>query len=71
MSKAKFIKEITVIDPDTKSEVNLSIYKHEGGGIFGVDSSFINQFFDDNDDAKIPDPFALSGSSVVYVTLED
>ncbi len=40
-TKAKFIKEITVIDPDTKGEVQISIYKLDNGGMIGVDSSFI------------------------------
>lgn len=39
--KAKFITEITLIDPDTKLEVQVTIYKEDGGGMFGVDSSFL------------------------------
>lgn len=70
MSKAKFVTEVTVIDPDTKLPVEVSIYKHEGGGMFGVDSSYIEQVLDD-EEPSVPDPFSLSGSFVVNVSLED
>ena len=37
-----FIKEVTVIDPDSNAPVELEIWKdQETGGIFGVDSSFL------------------------------
>ncbi len=39
--QAKFIESITVIDPDFGGEVEVHIFKEEGGGIFGVDASFI------------------------------
>ncbi len=60
MNKAYFVKEITVIDPDTKGEVELSIYKHENGGMFAMDSSFLDQVArtDDFDRPIIPDPFS-------------
>ena len=59
MKKANFVKEITVVDPDTKGKVNLSVYKHEGGGMFAVDSSFLDQVArtDDYDRPIISDPF--------------
>ena len=60
MNKAIFIQEITVIDPDSKGEVQLSIYKHENGGMFAMDSSFLDQVIGDDDDTDrivIPDPF--------------
>lgn len=58
--KAFFVKEITVIDPDTKGEVELTVYKHEGGGMFAMDSSFLDQCVntDDFDRPIIPDPFS-------------
>lgn len=40
---AKFIKEISVIDPDSGGEVHMAVYKHEFGGMFAIDSSFIDQ----------------------------
>jgi len=55
MSIAKFVKEITVIDPDTKGNVQIAIFKHEAGGMFGIDASFLEQ---SEDDISIPDPFA-------------
>jgi hypothetical protein len=62
MKTAKFIKEITVIDPDSKGEVEVEIYKHENGGIFGIDSSFLDQCVntDEFDRPIIPDPFSDS-----------
>ena len=67
MTKAKFVKEITVIDPDSMGEVEISIYKHEGGGMFGIDSSYLDQCVDD-DEPIIPDPFA---TKFVKLILED
>lgn len=59
MRVAKFVKEITVIDPDSKGEVELSVYKHENGGMFAIDSSFLDQniMSDDFDRPIISDPF--------------
>lgn len=59
MNKAYFVKEITVIDPDSKGEVELELYKHECGGMFAIDSSFLDQVArtDDFDRPIIPDPF--------------
>ena len=58
MNKAYFVKEITVIDPDSKGEVELEVYKHENGGMFAVDSSFLDQVArtDDYDRPIVPDP---------------
>jgi hypothetical protein len=64
---AKFVKEIKVIDPDTKGEVHLAVYKHEGGGMFAIDSSFVDQVLADRADdgeteyMSIYDPFADMG----------
>ena len=57
MRTAKFVKEIVVIDPDTKGEVSLSVFKHEGGGMFALDSSYIEQVLPEEGDCTIPDPF--------------
>lgn len=59
MRTAKFVKEITVIDPDSKGEVELSVYKHENGGMFAMDSSFLDQCTDEDSYPVIPDPFAF------------
>lgn len=58
--RAKFVREVTVIDPDTLGEVEIAIYKHENGGMFGIDSSYVDQVLDGDDSMElvIPDPFA-------------
>jgi len=56
MRKAKFVEEITVIDPDTKGEVQLEVWKHENGGMFAIDSSYLDQCTDP-EYPVIPDPF--------------
>ena len=60
---AKFVNEITVIDPDTKGEVSLSVFKHKNGGMFAIDSSYIEQVLDDdeNDNLYINDPLNTDG----------
>ena len=62
MKTAKYVKEITVIDPDTQGEVEIAIYKHENGGMFGIDGSFLDQVVntDEFDRPIIPDPFSDS-----------
>jgi hypothetical protein len=57
MNQATFVVEVTVVDPDSKGDVQLSVFKHENGGMFAVDSSFLDQCFDDDVDPLIPDPF--------------
>jgi len=57
MTTAKLVREITVIDPDSKGEVELSVYKHENGGMFAIDSSFLDQCCDEDSYPIIPDPF--------------
>ena len=57
MKKAIWIDKVTVTDPETQLPVDIEIYKHKNGGMFGIDSSFIEQVIDDEDDV-IPDPFS-------------
>jgi hypothetical protein len=60
LNKAKFVTELTVTDPDSKGEVELSVYKHENGGMFAMDSSYLDQVVgDDFDRVVIPDPFEV------------
>lgn len=61
MRTAKFVREITVIDPDSKGEVELSVYKHENGGMFAIDSSWLDQCCDDDSYPVIRDPFENEG----------
>jgi len=50
---AKFVKEITVTDPDSGGDVEVELWKDpDTGGIFGVDSSFLDQVRD-----EVPCPF--------------
>lgn len=61
MSKAVLISEVTVTDPDTGGEVQVSIFKDKtSGGIFGVDSSFIEQTFEDEEEVIVNSPFAVN-----------
>lgn len=71
MKTANFIKEIIVIDPDSKGEVEIEIYKHENGGIFAIDSSFLDQVArtDDFDRPIIPDPFSVEDETIDEVVL--
>ena len=56
--EAKFVKEIVVMDPDSKAPVELSVFKHENGGMFAVDSSYIVQVLPEEGDCWIPDPLS-------------
>ena len=52
MIKGKFVKSITVLDPDSKMDVEVQIFKLETGGMIGIDESFIA-----NTDEPIFSPF--------------
>ena len=55
---ATYSEEVTVIDPNSKGEVSMSVFVHDqSGGMFAVDSSFLDQEFDDDVDPVIADPF--------------
>jgi hypothetical protein len=56
MKTAEYIGETDVTDPDTNALVKVCIYKHENGGIFAIDASFLESLEDD-EDIKIYDPF--------------
>ena len=57
MNIAKFVQEINVIDPDTKDNVSMSVFKHEqSNGMFAIDSSYLDQCFDDDKNIIIYDP---------------
>ncbi len=74
MSRAKYVKEIEVVDPDSNGVVHLAVYKHENGGMFAVDSSFVEQLpgldYDDDPNTKIVDPLS-NPSEPDYVILEE
>ena len=48
----KFVVRVIVIDPDTKLEVELDVFKTNGGGMVGIDSSFLA-----NTDEPVYSPF--------------
>ena len=64
---AKFVEEVTVVDPDTKGEVELSVFKHSNGRIFAIDSSFLIQVSDEDDDPVIADPFEKKFSKLTLL----
>ena len=43
LSTAKYITEVQISDPDSNMPVNVAIYKESTGGMFGVDSSYVEQ----------------------------
>ena len=73
MKKANFVKDITVIDPNTKGEVDMCLYKHENGGMFAIDFSFLDQVAETDVDENylIPDPFATGEQEIVVLIHED
>jgi len=69
--KAKFVEEIVVKDPDTGSLIEMEVYKHENGGMFAIDSSYLDDKFGDRD-PMIQDPFGhVSPMDSDVVTLEE
>lgn len=71
MNQAKFVKEITVEDPDTKAPIELSVFKHvQSGGMFAIDSSYLDQCFEDDEPVIIPDPFSDNDQSKQVDKLE-
>jgi hypothetical protein len=48
----KYIQEVVVRDPDSGGDVSMEVHKVEGGGMFAIDSSFLEQVTD-----TIPSPF--------------
>jgi hypothetical protein len=71
---AKFVREITVEDPDTKGVIHLAVYKHQNGGMFAMDSSFIDQEAEEVEEnvSAITDPFSpvlnFMDKSTLYLT---
>jgi len=64
---AEFVKEIEVKDPDSKAQVAMSVFKHnESGAMFAIDSSYLDQCFDDDTDPCIPDPFNDGQTVTLY-----
>lgn len=71
MKIAKFVDEVTVIDPDTKLSVEVEIFKHPNGGMIGIDSSFLDQCTDDDNYPVVLDPFVdiIDKDNLKYIML--
>jgi len=75
--RAIYIKDIVIQDPDTGGNVEVTLFKHEGGGIFGLDASYIDQVAgeDNQGNPVINDPLEESGLVTLYwpdtMTAED
>ena len=52
MIKTKFVKVVTVTDPDTGGDVDVEIRKEEHGGMVGIDASYLT-----NDVGEVFSPF--------------
>jgi len=66
-NSAEFVTEIMVKDPDSKLKVEMSVFKHnESGGMFAVDSSYLDQCFDDDTNPVIDDPFNSGLQVILY-----
>jgi hypothetical protein len=65
MKDTIFIKEVTVEDTtDNNSEVKVTIFKDiNSGGLFGIDSCFIEQNFEDDEEIKVIEP--INGRTVI------
>ena len=71
MSKAILITEVTVIDPQSGGCVEVTIFKDpESGGMFGIDSSFLEQNFEDDEDVCVKNPFATHQTSSGLIELD-
>lgn len=77
-TRAKFVRTIGDIDPDTGNHVEMNIYKHENGAMFAIDSSFIDQVNphgcpdeDDEITTAVYDPFADFGEPTTLYLEED
>jgi len=67
MNTAKFVEELSVTDPDSQGIVELLVFKHlQSGGMFAIDSSYIEQCFDDDKDPVIDDPLNI-GQKVILI----
>jgi len=52
-NSAYWFKTITVNDPETGDDVEVSLYRHDNGGVFGIDASLL---VDNNGDFETLDP---------------
>lgn len=63
ISKADHVLDVTVIDPETKGEVEVSLYKdRESKGIFGVEGAYLVTL---SDDKPVSNPF--TGQDILLI----
>ena len=69
---ANYIKDIVIQDPDTGGDVSITLFKHENGGIFGIDSSYLDQVAEVSSGGHpmVPDPFDELEHAVNDLVLE-
>lgn len=74
--RAKFVEEIKVMDPDTGNLIEMEVYKHENGGMFAIDSSFLEQVAEEEEslgetpETVIMDPFSYGEPDALYLEEE-
>ena len=63
MKKAYFVAQVTVTDPNTGADVELEVYKHQNGGMFAIDASYLESIGDIGEDEEtnivVLDPFDM------------
>jgi hypothetical protein len=71
--KADYIKDIVIQDPDTGGDVEVTLFKHECGGIFGLDASWIEQVAGEDSQGNpiIMDPFSESFGNMTTLIYPD
>ena len=72
ISVANYVKDIVIQDPDTGGDVEVTIFKHQNGGMFGIDASYIDQVAPEcsGGNPVIPDPFDEVEHAVNDLVLE-
>lgn len=77
MNEAIFLQTITVTDPDSGGLVELCVYKHDNGGMFAIDASFVEQVLgpidEDDDDINVlcVDPLSDPSNPTLIWLVED
>lgn len=68
VSKAEYVTEVEVTDPDTNGTITLEVFKHPNGGMFAMDVSFL-ETFDDDVRPSFPDPFGNDDGNLHVVSV--
>ncbi len=67
-----FIEEILTTDPDSGGEVAVSLFKDPvSGGIFGIDSSFIDKMYEEHEDSIQPAFYEPFNNNLVWLDFGD